>query len=387
MKKEIVPLPFAAYFIPTMLLAAGGLADSIYLAISHYRVHTDIGYSSFCAISQSINCDTVSQSPYSILFNVPVSVWGVWGYLVFMLIMAKAWWERKKGKDGWALLQTIALGFTLYSVILAFLSTYFIHSYCIMCILSYGINLLLLFYTWLIRRRFKLPSLYTGLRRDFRMLWRSLPTAMTSGGLAAAALAGVLFFPPYWTLSATMPPADDVRTGLTADGHPWIGAAEPELEIIEYADYLCFQCRKMHRYLRQLVARYPDRIRLVHRHFPMDHEVNALVKEPFHVGSGKMALLAIYAAEEGRFWALNDALFAFAGRHQTLDLKQLAEQTGLDLSGMRSALTRRPDLLRKLARDIGDGFKLEITGTPAFVIDGEVHLGHIPPALLNAALP
>jgi protein-disulfide isomerase len=210
---------------------------------------------------------------------------------------------------------------------------------------------------------------------------------MTSGGLAAAALAGVLFFPPYWTLSATMPPADDVRTGLTADGHPWIGAAEPELEIIEYADYLCFQCRKMHRYLRQLVARYPDRIRLVHRHFPMDHEVNALVKEPFHVGSGKMALLAIYAAEEGRFGALNDALFAFAGRHQTLDLKQLAEQTGLDLSGMRSALTRRPDLLRKLARDIGDGFKLGITGTPAFVIDGEVHLGHIPPALLNAALP
>jgi protein-disulfide isomerase/uncharacterized membrane protein len=387
MKKEIVPLPFAAYFIPTMLLALGGLADSIYLAISHYRVYTDIGYSSFCAISQSINCDTVSQSPYSILFNVPVPVWGVWGYLVFVLILAKAWSERKKDKDGWALLQSIALGFTLYSVILAFLSTYFIHSYCIMCILSYGINLLLLFYTWLIRRRFKLPSVGPGLRRDLGMLWRSLPMRMGSGGLAAAALAAVLFFPPYWTLSATMPTTDDVPTGLTADGHPWIGAAEPELEIIEYADYLCFQCRKMHRYLRQLVARYPDRIRLVHRHFPMDHEVNALVKEPFHVGAGKMALLAIYAAEQGRFWALNDALFASAARHQTLDLKRLAEQTGLDLSGMRSALTRRPDLLRKLARDIADGYKLEITGTPAFIIDGQVYLGQIPPALLERAWP
>ncbi len=387
MKKEIVPLPLAAYFIPTMLLAMGGLADSIYLAISHYRVYTDIGYSSFCAISQSINCDTVSQSPYSILFNVPVPVWGVWGYLVFLLILAKAWSERKNDKDGWALLQTIALGFTLYSVILAFLSTYFIHSYCIMCLLSYGINLLLLFYTWLIRSRFKLPPVGTGLRRDLRMVWRSLPMRTASGGFAVAVLAGVLFFPPYWTLSATMPPADDLPTGLTADGHPWIGAAEPELEIIEYADYLCFQCRKIHRYLRQLVARYPDRIRLVHRHFPMDHEVNALVKEPFHVGAGKMALLAIYAAEEGRFWALNDALFASAARHQTLDLKQLAEQTGLELSGMRSALTRRPDLLRKLARDIADGYKFEITGTPAFIIDGQVHLGQIPPALFDRALP
>jgi protein-disulfide isomerase/uncharacterized membrane protein len=387
MKKEIIPLPFAAYFIPTMLLALGGLADSLYLAISHYRVYTDIAYSSFCAISQSINCDTVSQSPFSILMNVPVPVWGVWGYLVFTLLLIKAWQERNKEKDGWVLLQLLALVFTLYSVILAFISTYFIHSYCIMCILSYGINLLLLFYTWLIRRRFKLPALYEGLKRDVRMLWQSVPVRWASGVLTAAALAGILFFPPYWTLSASMPPTAKLPNGLTEEGHPWIGASEPELEIVEYADYLCFQCRKMHRYLRQLVAKYPDRIRLVHRHFPMDHEVNAIVKEPFHVGSGKMALLALYAAEEGKFWEVNDALFETAAMHQELNLKQLAAQTGLSLSGMRSALTRRPDLLRRLARDIGDGFKFEITGTPAYIIDGQVHLGQIPPEIFDRVQP
>jgi protein-disulfide isomerase len=281
----------------------------------------------------------------------------------------------------------LALGFTLYSVVLAFISTYFVHSYCIMCILSYGINLLLLFYTWLIRRRFKLPSLIKGLPRDLRMLWQSAPVRWVSGGLTAAALAGIMFFPSYWTLSATMPAAGSLPSGLTEEGHPWIGAQAPELEIVEYADYLCFQCRKMHRYLRQLVAKYPDRIRLVHRHFPMDHEVNALVREPFHVGAGKMALLALYAAEEGKFWEVNDALFETAARHQELNLKQLAAQTGLNLSGMRSALTRRLDLLRRLARDIGDGYKLEITGTPAFVIDGQVHLGQIPPEIFDRFQP
>ena len=107
-KKEIIPLPFPAYYIPALILALGGLADSIYLALSHYRVYTDIGYSSFCAISKSINCDTVSQSPFSILFNIPVPVWGVLGYLVFTLILVKAWGERGRGKDGWALLQVLA---------------------------------------------------------------------------------------------------------------------------------------------------------------------------------------------------------------------------------------------------------------------------------------
>ena len=386
-KKEIIPLPFPAYYVPTLVLALGGLADSIYLALSHYRVYTDIGYSSFCAISKSINCDTVSQSPYSILFNIPVPLWGVFGYLIFILVLLKAWGEHRRHKDGWALLQIMALGFSIYSVVLAFISTYFVHSYCIMCIISYGINLLLLFYTSMIRRRFKLPPLLAGLRRDIRMLWKSPPLRWAAVILILTASAGILFFPAYWQLADDLPLDARLQTGITEEGHPWIGALEPRLEVVEYADYLCFQCRKMHRYLRQLVARYPDRIRLVHRHFPMDHEVNILVPEPFHLGAGNMALLALYAAEEGKFWEMNDALYAAAGTHAALDLKKLSAQTGLDLAGIRAALTQRSDLRLKLARDIGDGLKREITGTPAYVIDGQVHLGQIPPEVIDRGLP
>ena len=135
-KKEIIPLPFPVYYLPTLILALGGLADAIYLAVSHYRVYTDIGYSSFCAISKSINCDTVSQSPYSILLNMPVPLWGVLGYLVFLLILVKAWGEHRRYKDGWALLQILAFFFSIYSVVLALISTFLVHSYCIMCIIS-----------------------------------------------------------------------------------------------------------------------------------------------------------------------------------------------------------------------------------------------------------
>lgn len=381
-EKEIKPYPFPVYFWPVVFLSLGGLADSIYLAISHYRVYTDIGYSSFCAISKSINCDTVSQSPFSILGGVPVPVWGILGYLVFSLLLGKAWLKRHQQKDGWALLQSIALLFSIYSIVLAFISTYYVHSYCIMCILSYGINLLLLFYTWMIRKRFQLPPLFTGVKRDLLVFWRSPVSRMSGIVVLALVLAGLTTFPPYWSYSETLP-IDALNAGMTEEGHPWIGASTPELEITEYTDYLCFQCYKMHRYLRKLVARYPEKIRLVHRHFPMDHAINPLVKEAFHVGSGQMAILALFAAEQDKFWQMNDALFEYGRKRKDLDLNDLSSQTGVDHSGMRKALSNRTDLQMRLVKDIWAGMKLDITGTPAYVIDGEVYLAQIPPEVLR----
>jgi protein-disulfide isomerase len=142
----------------------------------------------------------------------------------------------------------------------------------------------------------------------------------------------------------------------------------------------------MHYYLRNLVTSHPDKIRLIHRHFPMDHTVNPIVTEPFHVGSGRMAILAMYAAEQGKFWQMNDILFEAGKKREELSLKRLSEQTGIGVQEMRKALSVRRDLQMALAKDIWSGIKLEITGTPAFVIDGEVYLATIPPEIISEAL-
>ena len=69
-KKTIQPAAFGVYYGAALALAIAGIINSVYLAISHYRNYTDIGYESFCAISRAINCDTVSQSPYAIFLRV-----------------------------------------------------------------------------------------------------------------------------------------------------------------------------------------------------------------------------------------------------------------------------------------------------------------------------
>jgi len=383
--KPVKPLPFPIYYWTVALLALAGLLNSIYLAISHYRVYTDIGYRSFCAISKAINCDTVSQSPYSIIFNVPVPVWGIIGYTLFLLFLVFAWSKPFHRKHLWSLLVVIASVFSCISVGLALILTAFIHSYCIMCILSYGINLTLLFFTVLIRKRFSTSDFTNGLRQDIYLLMQKKMRAATVF-FPFLIIVGVvvIIFPAYWNMTSGTGLADIPR-GITEDGHPWIGAESPELTIAEFSDYLCFQCKKMHYFLRQIVAQNPTKIRLIHYHFPMDHEVNFIVKEPFHTGAGKMALAAIYAASQGKFWEMNDLLFDLAGNEKEINLKKLAAKTGLESERLARAVNSQ-SMRQRLKIDIWTALKLRMVGTPSYLINDKVYQGQLPPEIFKKVL-
>lgn len=384
-KKPIIPLPYPYYFWPVMIIALAGFFDSVYLAVSHYRNYADMGYQSFCAISRAVNCDTVSQSPYSIFLNVPVPVWGIMAHAFFIALLLFARPGTADRKRMWTLLMVIALGFSIYCIILAGISTFLIHSYCIMCILGYAVCFLLLFFTWLIRNRFGSENILTGLRLDIIHLMRFPKTSLTiMTSFSAAMLVIFLFMPQYWHLA---PPAlsTDMPRGVTEDGHPWIGAEHPELIITEFVDYMCFPCKKNHFYLRRMIEKHLDKIRLIHRHFPMDHNINPIVSEPLYSGSAKLAILAIYATEKGKFWEVNDLLFDIARKSEAVSIRFVAEQTGLDAKEMTLAL-RDNALWQKLWKDISDGLQYGINATPGFIINDELHVGHIPPEILKKYL-
>jgi len=385
-KKIIKPLSYPYYYLPVVLFAITGFFDSIYLSISHYRNYMDMGYQSFCAISKTLNCDTVSQSPYSIFLDVPVPIWGILGYGFFLFLLAFAWLEQARKKRVWTILMLISLFFSIYSIVLAFLSSYYIRSYCIMCVLSYAVNLALLFYAWIIRKRFACESFLTAIKLDVIYLlnqWKITIPATSIFGIAAILM--LLAFPPYWLLD---PPKlnHSVPTGVTEEGHPWIGAEHPELEIIEFSDYLCFQCKKMHYFLRRLIESHPGEIRLIHRQFPMDHTINPLVHEPFHQGAAKLAMMAIAAGEQGKFWEMNDYLFDHSKGVEALNMKTIAKDAGLELAPLRFAF-QSPKLWNILWHDLKEGIEEhKLTGTPGFVINGQVYEGQIPGEILKPYL-
>lgn len=373
----INPLPFSIYYITIMTIAVIGLITTIYLSISHYRVYTDIEYKSFCAITKAINCDTVSQSPYSVVLNVPVAIWGLIGYVFIIILLSIAWKYRYKRMHVWPTIIWLSFLYSICSIILAIISSRIIKSYCIMCIVTYGVNFALVYFSSLIFNRFGTGGVINGLKMDVEYYKKNKSFVVLFALLSITSLIIIVnIIPPYWHLEND-PYLRDLPTGVTADGHPWIGATIPELTIIEYTDYQCFQCKKMHYYIRQIVAKYPDKIRLVHRHFPMDNVFNPLVKEPYHQGSGKLSLLAIFATIHGKFWETNDFLFSLQQSKETIDIKSIADATGLNPKELFAA-TQNAYLKRMLRADILTAIKLGVKGTPGYIIDGKLFLGTFP---------
>jgi uncharacterized membrane protein len=381
--KHVIPLSHGRYLALALALAQAGFFFSAYLFYSHYRLHTDIAYSSFCAISKAINCDTVSQSPYSLFLGLPVSAWGAAGYLGLSLLLLATGTSSAGKQRGWSLAMLSVSGFSASSLFLAGVSTFAIGSYCLVCIGTYAVNLLLLFFTWLVRRRLNVGPFAAALKEDVRFL---LKTSRFGRSAAAAFFCLFAIFwwsvPAYWETRRDLPAPGLFKSGLTDHGLPWIGAENPALEILEFADYQCFQCRKMHYFLRQFVATHPDKIRLIHCHYPMDHEVNFIVKEPCHVGSGKLALLAIHAKFKGKFWQMNDLLYRAAGSGRDVDLQAVAAELGLERQELSAAL-EHPDYKKILGFEIRHGMKLKVLGTPSYLIEGRIYEGAIPAEILS----
>jgi uncharacterized membrane protein/protein-disulfide isomerase len=346
----------------------------------------DIAYSSFCAISKAINCDTISQSRYSVFLGLPVAIWGIIGYTFFLIFLPFASADQANKRRIWPILVLLSFFFSLYSVVLAFISTYYIRAYCIMCIVTYVANLLLLYFAWIIRRRFLETNIIRALRRDSLFMWKKRKQAIPLFSLFFVCIVLLhLFIPHYWEFSPP-PLRAEIPQGTTEDDHPWIGAENPRLTIVEYTDYLCFQCKKMHFYLRQLISQHPDKIRLVHYQYPMDDKYNpTIVPEPFHIGSGKLSLLAIYAETQGKFWKMNDVLFDISRKSETIELKKLAKVVGLDYGSLSRSLNDTR-IIHMLRSDIWKGMKLRVVGTPTYLIEGKLYPGHIPPEIIRQAL-
>ncbi len=381
--KLISIYPITFYFFVVVVLSIAGLGVSIYLSISHYLVYTDISYASFCAISKAINCDTVSQSPYSIFLGIPVPIWGAIGYVFMIATLFISYDIRSKVLNMFPVLMGIGIIFSSISLFLGLISAIRIQSYCIMCIVVYGISFALFFMIWFIRKRFEKITWKQSLSNNMSYLKiNRLKALKYYSPILIIILVVRLFMPVYWHYPMKEPGSLKLNSGTTEDGSPWIGAKNPELTIIEYSDYMCFQCRKMHFFLRRLISENSEKIRLIHKHYPMDKKVNRFLEETIHPGSSILSLVSIQAVQENKFWEVNDYLYGYDMSKGAIFLKKIAENTGLNSSTL-AARIRAPETMQKLQQDISSGLKHQLIGTPSYVINGKVYTGQIPPDILK----
>jgi len=373
--------PHRSRLLPAALLTAAiGLAVSLDLVWLHYKVHTDSSYRSFCAMSDAFNCETVAESRYAVFLGLPVAVWGALGYALLAVILAAM---LRRGRSPLKVTAGLALSAAsvLISAVLAVISYCVICSFCLLCSLTYAVNLALL--AFFVRETFALRPKLAAARAELLQLVKKSWPVFAACVLLVIAL--MIAYPKYW--QHKIAPESSLRQGVTADGSHWLGAAEPGLTIIEYSDYRCPHCQRGHAAMRELLALNPDKLRVVHRHFPLDNACNSLLDAPFHVGACLLAEAAQCAGAQGRFWEMNDLLYQadqLSGASWEERVRAAARTLGLDPERFRQCLDSKEGS-GAVKRDIAEGLKLGISGTPAFLVDGRVYSGKVPDQVLTRA--
>ncbi|NMB76184.1 MAG: thioredoxin domain-containing protein [Myxococcales bacterium] len=368
-----VSAPGRGLFWSWLALSLAGLAGSVYLGVIHWQVHNLPGHVSFCAVSERMNCDTVALSPHSILWGLPLAAWGGLFYLALGALALAALRARRAGFP-WGLLSLAALWAVGLSVYLFLLSELIIGSFCLVCGSLYLVNLGLLAVAAVgLRRSCGGWRLFARLRDDLGFVAGRKKVAL------AAMLAGALLLGGAYLGKSLLYPQrvfagglGDLPTGRTAEGADYLGAAQPRLVIVEFSDYECPFCNQAHEKLRQALRQSSDWIRLEHRHFPLDGACNPLLKgRSMHRSACISARAAICAGRAGKFWEMNDALFARRGGLDAGGLTVLAETLGLDAAAFRACLDD-PATAGELKRDIEEGMRRRLSGTPSFVVNGKV---------------
>lgn len=360
-----------------VLLCALGVAVSAELARIHVFVHTDPSYHSVCAMSEGVNCETVALSPHAVFLGLPVAVWGVLGYLVMGALGLSGIGKRFHPAWPWGLLLALASFSVLTSAILAFISATQIASLCLFCLFSYAINAALLVLALVATRQSHARTIDL-LLLDGKALIRHPRLAVGSAITALTILLGLeLFVPRYWKT----PGWNDLArlpSGIDEHGHHWIGADRPRLTILEFSDYECPHCRRAHKEARLLAARYPQEVRLVHRHLPLDQACHPGLRGPFHAHACRFAEAAECAGQQGRFWEMNDALFSTQDKvkAKNLDPMELAVRIGLSRARFKQCMDGHATAPR-IADDVQESMARQLRGTPSFIIGDEILPGWV----------
>jgi len=381
-----------------MLLCLVGLGVGWELTRVWLLSRTDPDYHSFCAVTEGMNCETVALSRWSVFLGAPNSTWAMAAYLYGIGLAALAWRGRGRG-----LLWGIAASMSLVSLWLLGVMHFAIGSLCILCLALDVVNWAVLAFAW-VALRASGTSILGALREDLRWSWRH-----RAGGVALAVL-GIGLLGGAWAFGqrlvqqvqggdapARSPVAgascgesgalgNVIQSGITPEGSFWIGSGEPVLTIEEFTDYQCPHCRRAHLRVRQLLSSAGGRIRVIHRHLPLDNHCNPAIERPFHPRACELSLAAICAGRQGRFWEMNDLLFQQADeiRQREVPVRTLAERLALSLDEFDCCMGD-PAAREVLDRDVAEANRLGLRGTPAFRIDGQVFYGKIPDERLKAA--
>lgn len=165
------------------------------------------------------------------------------------------------------------------------------------------------------------------------------------------------------------------RVSIPTAGSPFIGPSDARITLVEFSDFQCPYCVKAVPQLQAVLKAYPTQVKLVFKQFPLD----------IHSEAALAAAAALAAHKQGKFWPMHDSLFAERGNLSRTTILALVAGFGLDTKRFEADLDS-PEIQKAIARDVEDGNRAGVQGTPTLFIDGQRYNGAIHFDALKAVL-
>ena len=147
-------------------------------------------------------------------------------------------------------------------------------------------------------------------------------------------------------------------------GDPAIGPADAPLTLVVFSDFQCPYSKKATVFLREVLQRFGDDVRVVYKHNPLG----------FHKDAIPAAEASLAAHAQGRFWEMHDALYNHQDHLSTRDLETHAAAAGLDLDRFRADMASHR-FRAAVEADLDLASKLGVQGTPNIFVNGRLLRG------------
>ncbi len=352
-----------------------GLALSIELCVVYYNANFIVdARPSICAISESIDCDSVAKTAYSQFFGIPLSLWGVFFYL-FVLFMTYVDKIRKAKflsflnvfKNQSSYIFCVGLISFIISMILGCISVKKINSICVFCFMTYFIDLLITLVS---------KNWGNGLFYEVKQSIQDFVDAIKVKRYAFWFILIVLFafaFLSYTTVSNILTPQIAKKKEMLSafseysnlvDGNI-MGPKDANVIIHEFMDFNCGGCFLANLYLHRIINEF-ENVKVIQHNVPLDKTCNHNMKFDGHKNSCLKTSYALAAAKQNRYWEMSDILFA-ENPETEKEIIEKARLVDFDIKKLKED-AHSAEIKEEIKKSIEFADSKNVDGTPTFYI-------------------
>lgn len=369
--------------LTVQILAFAGLLLSIKLACIYYVANYEkYALSSFCSINEFVDCDGAARSTVSQFWGIPLAYWGIFFYITVLFLTVVDRFKKfrflkflevfKNSMSYISMLGTLA--FTC-SMILAGLSIFKIHKLCILCFITYFIDLFIA----IVASSGSLKNLVSSFKttvidfiagaKQYTKTFIVLLILATSFLVYSGTTYN--FVPHIKQQKAIMKYRNMKFNPYRVKGNT-LGAEDGDVVIELYSDYVCPICYIENIMLHEAVKDFSN-IKIIHHNLPFDKECNPYISINMHPNACFMAKGAIAAGKQGNYWEMSSLLYENQPTNINAMLK-LAEQLGFNKNKFVKDL-EADTTSKEIEKELIQANKLEIDSTPTIYINGDKIVG------------